>query len=82
MAGGRAAWWEVGPPGSKRVYCSVGRRGARCSVVLVGDRNESTVLGAVGAWFHAWGRDTRMGTEVRPDAPLNPDVRALGAPIN
>ena len=76
-----AARWDGGACGTERVYCTVGRRGARCSVVLVGDRNESTAPGAAGAWFRAWGQDTRTGPEVRPDAPLNPGVRVLGASI-
>ena len=79
--GGAVGWRDGGTCGTERAYYSVGRRGARYSVVLVRDRNESTIPGAAEAWFRAWGWDTRTGPEVRPDVHLNPGVRALQAPL-
>jgi hypothetical protein len=65
--------------GIERVYCSVGRRALGAPLFWSESKRVYCSVGAAGVVSFLGGRDTQMGPEVRPDAPLNPGVRVLGA---
>jgi hypothetical protein len=69
--GGQAAQWDGGACRTERVYCSVGRAAARCSVVLV--EIESTVpcaggVPSVRGVGRAWGAFGRAAESGHPGA--------------